>query len=273
MIRFGLRVGLPVMVVIALLAAVITFVQPTPPQAAADKKTGIVLMHGLGDTPDAKSSIGKFAKEVESFGFAVVAPEMPWSKKRGLDKSFDDTMAEIDKAVAELKAKGVTRIAIGGQDLGANAAVAYGARHSELVGVLAIKPSVTPERPEFQKETNDAIKRAKEMVAGGKGDDRADFMDGVNGKKGLLKTTARTYVSWYDPEGPAVLPKNAARLNANTSFMWMVRDTDSIGALGMDYAFAKAPANPHNVYKVISGFHTVLGSKGANEVATWLKSL
>jgi len=29
-----------------------------------------------------------------------VVPEMPWSKKRSLDKGIDDTVAEIDKAVA-----------------------------------------------------------------------------------------------------------------------------------------------------------------------------
>lgn len=263
--HIGRKIGLFVLLAAALAVAT--------PQALAADKTGIVLMHGLGDTGDAKSPMGKFAAELQTYGFVVVAPEMPWSKKRGLDKSFDDTMAEIDKAVAELKAKGATKIAVGGHDIGANAALGYGVRHPELAGVLAMKPEVTPERPGFQKAANNDFKRAKEMVAAGKGGDKADFMDGVNGKKGVLKTTAKTYVSWYDPEGPALLPNNAAKLGSGTSLMWIIGDTSSIGSLGMTYAFAKAPSLPNNAYKVISGFHKVLGTKGANEIAAWLKTL
>lgn len=263
--HIGRKIGLFVLLAAALAVA-------TPPAVAAEK-IGIVLMHGIGETADAKSPMGKFAKELRSFGFEVVAPEMPWSKARGLDKSLDDAMAEIDKAVAALKAKGATKIAVGGHDIGANAALAYGTRHHELQGIFVLKPEVMPERPEFQKATNNDFKRAKDLVAAGKGDEKTDFMDGVNGKKGILKTTPKIYVSWYDPEGRTLLPNNAAKLGPGTSLLWMIGDTSSIGALGLTYAFAKAPANPLNAYKVISGFHKVLGTKGANETAAWLNAL
>jgi hypothetical protein len=88
--------------------------------------------------------------------------------------------------------------------------------------------------------------KAKQLISAGKGDEKAEFMDGVNGKKGVLKTTAKIYISWYDPDGNALLPKNAAKLNNATSVMWMIGDTSSIGALGMTYAFSKAPSNPNN---------------------------
>lgn len=256
----------------SLLLAAVAGTFATMPAIAAEK-IGIVLMHGLGETADAKSPMGKFAKELESFGFVVVVPEMPWSKKRSLDKGIDDTVAEIDKAVAELKAKGATKFVVGGHDIGANAALAYGIRREHIRGVLAIKPEVTPERPEFQKAANNDFMKARQLIAAGKGDEKAEFMDGVNGKNGVLKTTAKIYISWYDPDGNALLPKNAAKLSNATSVMWMIGDTSAIGALGLTYAFAKAPANPNNAYKVISGFHKVLGSKGANEVAAWAKGL
>ncbi|HEX9568501.1 MAG TPA: hypothetical protein VIG92_02320 [Rhodospirillales bacterium] len=258
--------------VLSLLLAAVAGAFTTMPAIAADK-IGIVLMHGLGETADAKSPMGKFAKELESFGFVVVVPEMPWSKKRSLDKGIDDTVAEIDKAVAELKAKGATKFIVGGHDIGANAALAYGIRREHIRGVLVIKPEVTPERAEFQKAANNDFMKAKQLISAGKGDEKAEFMDGVNGKKGVLKTTAKIYISWYDPDGNALLPKNAAKLNNATSVMWMIGDTSSIGALGMTYAFSKAPSNPNNAYKVISGFHKVLGSKGASEVAAWAKGL
>jgi dienelactone hydrolase len=256
-----------------MLSMIVAAVAVAAPPAVAAEKIGIVLMHGVNDTADAKSPMGKFAKELQSFGFVVVAPEMPWSKARGLDKSVDDAMAEIDKAVAEAKAKGATRIAVGGHDIGANAALVYGTRHHEIEGVFVLKPEVMPERAEFRKAINDDGKRAKDMVAAGKGDEKAAFMDGVNGKNGVLKTTPRIYVSWYDPEGQTLLPNTAAKLGPNTSLLWMIGDTSAIGALGLTYAFAKAPANPRNAYKVIAGFHKVLGSKGASEIAAWAKGL
>ncbi len=263
--RFGRKFGW-LIVLLAALAA-------TTPKAGAADKVGIVLMHGIGETADAKSPMGKFAAEVQSFGFLVAAPEMPWSKKRGLDKSFDDAMAEIDKAVAELKAKGATKIAVGGHDIGANAALGYGARHEGIAGVLTIKPNLTPEQDSFRKGIDGDLKHAKEMLAAGKGDEKADFHDGLNGKKGVVKTTAKIYLSWYDPQGATVLPTNAKALKHGTSFMWLIGDTDGVGALGRNYVFTQAPDNPNNAFKVISGFHKVMGAKGATETATWLKGL
>lgn len=265
----GPRIGRAIGWLVVLFAALAA----TAPGADAADKTGIVLMHGLGETADAKSPIGKFAAEVQSFGFLVATPEMPWSKKRSLDKSFDDTLAEIDKAVAELKAKGATKVAVGGNDIGANAALGYGARRAELAGVLAIKANVTPELEKFAKGIEGDLKRAKDMVAAGKGDDKGDFHDGINGKKGILKTTAKIFLSWYDPKGTTALPNNAAALKPGMSFMWLIGDTDNVGALGRNYVFAKAPDNPNNSFKVITGFHKVMGTKGATETAAWLKGL
>jgi hypothetical protein len=55
----------------------------------------------------------KLAARLEDTGFLVAAPDMPWSRSRGFDKSHKDSMKEIDAAVEDLKSDGATRI-VGG---------------------------------------------------------------------------------------------------------------------------------------------------------------
>jgi len=91
--------------------------------AVAGEKIGVVLMHGKNRTASEKSPIGKLAYALEVADFIVVAPDMPWSRSRGFDRTYAETMAEIDRAVANLKDKGATKIVVGGHSLGANAAL------------------------------------------------------------------------------------------------------------------------------------------------------
>jgi len=87
--------------------------------AVAGEKIGVVLMHGKNRTASEKSPIAKFAYALEVADFIV---------------------AEIDRAVANLKDKGASKIVVGGHSLGANAALGCGARREGLAGILAIAP-------------------------------------------------------------------------------------------------------------------------------------
>jgi len=133
--------------------------------AQAGEKIGVVLMHGKGGTAKARSPVGKLAAKLEGAGFLVAAPDMPWSRSRGFDKSHKDSMKEIDAAVEDLKSDGATRVVVGGHSIGANAALAYGARRDGLAGVLAIAPGHIIEIAGFQDKMDSDYKRAREMVA------------------------------------------------------------------------------------------------------------
>ena len=86
-----------------------------PAVVGAGEKIGVVLMHGKGRTAGEKSPIGKLAYALEVADFIVVAPDMPWSRSRGFDRTYAESMAEIDKAVAKLQDKGATKLVVGGQ--------------------------------------------------------------------------------------------------------------------------------------------------------------
>ena len=242
-------------------------------QAAAGEKVGVVLMHGKSGRVREKSPIGKLKHALEVADFIVVAPDMSWSRSRGFDRTYAESMAEIDKAVAKLKDKGAIKIVVGGHSLGANAALGYGARHEGLAGILAIAPGHTIDTDGFQKKVDYDYRRAKEMVAAGKGDEETGFKDINQGKKSTKTMKAKVYLSWFDPEGPAPMPKNTANLKPGTPLMWIIGEKDFMMKRGKQYAFAKAPAHPKNTYVVVKGGHKWTPREGKDEIIAWLKGL
>ena len=107
-----------------LLAAVVALFL-TPQQAeAARGDMGVLLFHGKGGTAHPNSPLGQLAEALNAAGFIVMTPDMPWSRSRIWEKSFDQAMAEIDKYVTQLRGKGAKKIIVGGHSLGANAALA-----------------------------------------------------------------------------------------------------------------------------------------------------
>ena len=97
----------------------------------------------------------------------------------------------------------------GGHSVGANAAIGYGARREGLGGILTIAAGHIPEVPGFQKRIGNDYRRAKEMVDNGKGGKEDDFKDFNQGKTSDVNAKAKDYRSWYDPNGPAVIPTNS----------------------------------------------------------------
>lgn len=83
-----------------------------PANAPAADKIGVVVLHGKWGSPDGHTR--GLANHLESNGFLVSSPEMPWSGTRGYDKGAAAFVAEIDAAVTELRAKGAKKIAVVG---------------------------------------------------------------------------------------------------------------------------------------------------------------
>ena len=159
-------------------------------------------------------------------------------------------MAEIDAAVAGLKAKGARRIVIIGHSLGANAAIGYAARRpgmAELAGIVALSPAHLPEVGDMRGFVADAVARAKKLIAEGKGDVPQTFPDMAQGIPLIAHATPLVYLSWFDPDGPAVIPKNAAAIGAAphpVPLLWVVGKLDPIDRRGPEYAFDAAAKNP-----------------------------
>jgi len=238
--------------------------------ASAGGTIGVVVLHGKDSKPPHRG-VAAFASQLSSEGFLVETPEMPWSGRRGYDADYEQAMIEIDAAVARLKARGATAIVVAGHSLGANAAIGYGARRPGLKAVVALAPGHTPDAQPLRDACAESVARAKAMVAQGHGADTATFVDGNHGQRFQRQAMARMYVSYFDPDGPAIIPRNAAKLTA--PLLYVVGDSDPLSRLGADYAFAKAPANPASKYASVSADHMGTPSAAADLVVAWLKGL
>ena len=96
-------------------AFVAAFLTLSTPVFAGD--VGVILMHGKDGTSRPKSPIGKLTGFLEG-DFKVTALTMAWSRDRGWEKTLEETFAEIDTAVAEMKAAGATKVVVGGHSMG-----------------------------------------------------------------------------------------------------------------------------------------------------------
>jgi len=240
------------------------------PAEAAD--LGVVLLHGKTGTP---GQLGKLAAALETAGYAVETPEMCWSKTRIFDKTFADCLKEVDVAVAELKAKGATKIVVGGTSQGAVAAIAYGAATAGLAGVIAMAPAADPPNPSKFPDFATAIKGAQAAVKSGKGDDPASFADLASGKSILVNTTAAIFLSFHDPKSPAatirsVKTKLVPKLTA--PLLW-VAGTNDPTQTGAKAAFDAAPANGLSRLVQVDADHAGTPDASGEAIIAWLKTL
>ena len=236
-----------------------------PPQ----ERLGVVVLHGKGGGPD--KNVVEVVRVLRNIGCLVAIPEMPWSRRRGFDATYQQSLVEIGMAVQELRGQGATRVALVGYSLGGNAALAYTASRGGIFALVALAPSHDPElhRDVFFAD----VRKAREMLVTGHGAEHSLFMDINQGKDYDLSTSAEIYLSYNDPDGAAVMPRTAERIAPALPILWVVGSHDALSRLGSSYAFSKAPAHPKSRYEDVSADHSKVPAVAAPLVARWLRDL
>jgi pimeloyl-ACP methyl ester carboxylesterase len=243
-------------------------------QSANLQGFGIVFLHGKGAWPGAFD--GGILSSLADEGALVAKPEMPWSFHRRYGATYDQAMAEIDAAVAALKAKGANRIVVIGHSLGANAALGYAARHSDLAGVVALAPGHLPEVDPLRSHVADAVARAKQLIAAGQGNVPQSFPDMAQSIPLPATATPIVYLSWFDPDGPAVIPKNTAAIGAAphpVPMLWVAGKLDPIDRRGPEYAYDAGAKNPKSKYVEVFADHLTTPLMAHNKVVEWINAL
>jgi pimeloyl-ACP methyl ester carboxylesterase len=255
---------------LAVVAAALTAAGSSFAQQQGLSGFGIVLIHGKGGTPT--TGIEGLHEALKRQGALVEAPEMPWSARRIYDATFDQAMTEIDAAVERLKKAGAQKIAVIGHSLGANAAIGYGARRKGLHGVVALAPGHLPEAWALRARTSGAIADARKMIAAGKGNVRMSFPDLAQGIPFQVRATPEVYLSMFDPDGPAVMPKNAAMMD-DVPLLWIVGVADPMVLHGKDYVYGRGVRHPKSKYLVTASMHLSTPFQSRGDIISWLKGL
>lgn len=254
--------------VAALLVATVSF-QPAAGEAIPGAKIGVVLMHGKGGRPDLY--IGGLRSGLESAGVLVDSRLMPWGEGRIYDKSYEDTMKEIDAAVARLKADGAKKIVVAGHSIGANAALGYAARRDGLSGVILISYGHVPGIPGFARKLVDSVEKARAMIKAGDGDDGASFYDHGQGEDRIVSGTGNIILSWMDPRGPATISANAPQVKPTVPVLCI--DGASEPRKRCIQISYRLPRNPMNFSTKVNAGHLGSPASSVGTVTNWLREI
>ena len=165
---------------IKILALALFLVALLPLAAGAAEKIGVLLLHGKAG---GNKSIYHLSGKLESAGFLVEMPSStPWSPNRIYDRTYLETLKELDAAVDKLKAAGASRLVVGGHSIGANVALGYAANRKGLAGLIVLGAGHFISGNFMGKKLADDVARANDMIAAGKGKEEADF-DDINQRK------------------------------------------------------------------------------------------
>lgn len=268
----------------ALLVLLAGLIAAVPPGLArADGQIGIVLMHGKMGTPMGMSLPGgrtsptgaDLISALRRAGYLVVTPEMCWSARRRFDAPYPVCLREIDTAIADLRGHGASAIVVAGLSLGGNAALAYGATHPGLLGVIALSPADNA-RAKLSHDPNVAasLANAQAMVAQGKGDEPTTFFDANTGAQGgyamSLHTTPRIFVSFNGPDSLANFALTVPKLPV--PLLWVAGDSDPTQRQAAA-AFAHVPANPRNRFVSVHANHLEVPDAATSVALSWLEEL
>lgn len=235
----------------------------------AAERLGVVVLHDKNEAPD--RHLADVVRMLRNVGFDVVTPEMPWSKKRGFDATYQQALVEIGLAVEELRLGGATQVALVGHGLGANAALGYAASRGGVFAIAALAPSHDPER--HREVFLPDVRKARTLLNTNGGQAKSLFIDIAQDRDYDLSTTAEVYLSFNDPDGKAVMPRSCASLKASVPLLWIVGVGDPLCHLGRSYAYSKAPDHPQSSYEEVEADHRETPRKAARRVAEWLRGL
>jgi pimeloyl-ACP methyl ester carboxylesterase len=252
---------------VVLAIIVVTIIQPAAAQSSPPK-IGIVIMHGKGGSPT--KYVAELASSLEGKGYLVANLEMPWSRRRDYDANVAGAEKEVESALDSLRAKGATNLFVAGHSQGGLFALYFGGKHP-VGGIVAIAPGGNVGNPVFREKLGESVEQARKLVADGKGDDKASFLD-FEGSKGTypIVTTPANYLNWFDPDGAMNQSIAVQNVNPKVPVLLIVPKGDSPALLKAKQSMFNAlPRNPLTKLYEPDSNHTGAPSASIDEILRW----
>jgi pimeloyl-ACP methyl ester carboxylesterase len=246
----------------------------SPLTAAAQERIGVLMLHGKNPGSNKDPNFGSMNGNFERQGWLVAFPDMPWSRGRYLDGNLDKALAEIAGHVKGLRDQGATKIVIAGHSMGVPTGMAHAARAGDVDALVLLAPGHIPlgyyTYPGL-KAVRDSIDEARALVAVGKGDANERFNDINQGRQQPMITTAKNFLSYFDPTSDAEMSVTAPRIPARIPVMTVIGEKDPLFSNIKSYFVDKLPANPKNKYLEVSGGHLDTPRAANDAVIAWIK--
>lgn len=225
-------------------------------------------MHGKGGSPS--RNVAGLAGALEDKGYRVINLEMAWSGRRDYDVSAERAEEEIEAALSALRRKGAQKVFVAGHSQGGAFALHFAGKHA-IDGVIAMAPGGDVGNRAFRKQLGESVARARQLVAGGKGDGKTTLQD-YEGKKGKypINTTPALYLSWFDPDGAMSMQRAARAANPQIPILWIVAKNDYPALRRANIPlFENLPRNPLTKLYEPNSDHLGAPSASLDEIVRW----
>ncbi len=207
-------------------------------------------------------------------GFLVTSPQCAWSKFKKYSDPVDKSLRIcVAPRIKLLKKRGAEKIVVLGKSLGANAAIRAGVIIDGINAIVAMAPGHRPEKDIMQEKHEDDVRHAREKVQSGQGKEKSEYMDINQGVEKQIEVSAESYLSWFDPQGKAVMGLNSPKIKGNVPFLWVAGEDDMISDGTGKEIFDSAPPNPKSKFILVEGGHGEVRDNGRNIIIDWLKAL
>lgn len=244
-----------------------------PPQAFAAERIGVLMLHGKNPGSPSSPQYAEVRTAMERKGWLVALPDMPWSRNRYLQGHWDGAMAEIAQHVKALQDQGATRIVLMGHSMGVPAAMSHAARGGVAHALVLLAPGHIPQgyftSPQLA-PVGESIRAARTLVAEGKGDTNERFMDINQGRQQPVVTSAKNFLSYFDPDSDADMGVTAPKLPASLPVFTAIGEKDPLARSVRRYYVDKLPAHPLTQFHEVSGGHLDTPGVALAQVLEWI---
>lgn len=236
---------------------------------AQEKQCAVVLMHGKWGGTQYISLFGNKLEPVCDYK----AIEMPWSKRRNYDEPYSTALAEIKAQVEIFRHQGYKRVVLAGHSFGANAALAYMTTEGDVDGIVVLAAGHAPSTMYQRGIGKDAVDKARELVAAGRGDESLIMDDFNQGKRQSMRMRADVLLSYFDPKGLGNMERTSAEFKKPVPVLWVVGRLDPLYPSGSGYGYDKTPHHEASQYLVVDADHANTPGVSVGQVVEWLKAL
>jgi len=232
----------------------------------------IILIHGKWSHPNTPL-LRILEKTLKEKNYIIEKPNMPWSRTRQYDQTYEDALQDLSKKIEQYKKNGIKKIILIGHSVGANAAIAYQTYIGDADAIVAITPGHVPYLMcKRDKRHEYTVKKAEDNIKRNKNKKPIEFIDLNCGNRKKFIVSADIFYSYFNPTGLGHMPETVKKFKKSIPLLYIEGSTDFIHT-GPEHVFLKAPQHALNTYVLTSGNHMTTPEVSSKIIVEWLNFL